>query len=489
MKPKLLILLAALVVILFLVFYFRPCLECWFNNEYKKKTERGYQCTGEKTISVETLSGSAFKAAMDSLQSNPQFERSTVKSDRTDLVQVRFVCNELIFTPKLAGNEEDQAKMRKYLRCQGFKKDKTCACSDNLELWTYQDAGDANLIEIVKDPPKDNSGQHIGGLSLNYEIAFNDTLDLRDKYISENPPAESHPNSPQNKDYAKVVTIGVSDSGVDIDPGSPLLSNGYLWTESMLTTQPCINPGENGLSNLSPDEHPKDKNGHGTFVNGIIAGAAISNNEPQPEVTNVYYRLLNIKNSDNDTFSIFNAICGLYFGAQQGVKIFNISWGFLEENKTKAHEIFQIFLKDHPEVVLIAGMGNNGKSLDHNASFWPACLAETDNRVISVGALNAKHTALAGFSNFSLSPAKMTILAPGEKIISLAPKSLQAPAQSAVDAPPPSGLAVGSGTSFATPYVTRKVAVLSLANPDPAGLKMGLTNNATTMYGFPVLNQ
>lgn len=472
MKHKFFILLAGILALFLILLLIKNCQEC---KDYPCKTEKGYVCPEYYEIKIQTHNYASMLGLTRYAPSDSTTPIIPLKDpDTTVVVKIPYVCNQIIFAPSLASPHEEI--MRKYLKCQGFKRDRTCACSDSLELWTYQEPGDANLIEVVKDPPKDASANTIGGLSLNYEI----NLDYLDTKARDSIPTAVIESNNGNS----TIKIGVSDSGVDLDSGSPIKNKGYLWKESNLSNDPCLNPGTFGLSKLTVDLNPSDIGGHGTFINGILIGAAYSNGQNQSKIP-FKLELLNIKNSDHNSFSVFDAICGLYFGLEQGVKIFNISWGFLEEKDGGASEIFKLFLRSTPpDVLLVAGTGNygngdspSGVSLDDIARFWPACLAETEPRVISVGALNEKCDGMALFSNYSFSTNRMTLFAPGEKILSLATSQ------------PPNGTplqyVVGSGTSYATPFVTRKIAGFRSNNIPANEVKTMLQTSSTTMLGIP----
>lgn len=476
MKHKFSILLAALLALLLISLWIKSCQKC---KDYPSKTKKGYVCPGYQEIKVQTLQESTMKVLFRPDSTGSTEKDTLLKLPDSDLVvnvKIPFECNQLIFAPSLSGPHAED--MRRYLECQGFKLERKCDCTDSLELWVYDDPGDANLIEVVKDPPKDVSGNSIGGLSLNYTVDF-DSLDTKNRIPLANAEIEPNKGNP-------TVKIGISDSGVDLDKNNPFHKAGYLWFNSLVQTPACIDPGQYGLSILSANQEPNDMVGHGTFINGILIGAAFSNAQKQVKIP-VKLELLNIKNSDASSFSVFDAICGLYFGVEQGIKLFNVSWGFLEEKSAGASEIFKMFLRTtSPDVLLVAGTGNygnggltHGVSLDYNARFWPASLAETEPRVISVGALNKQGDGLASFSNFSLSPSKMNILAPGEDILSLA--AGQSPTGT------PLQFLMGSGTSYATPFATRIIAVIQLNNPSAEAVKSVLQNSNSTLSGIPML--
>ncbi|MDO8367842.1 MAG: S8/S53 family peptidase [Saprospiraceae bacterium] len=429
--------------------------------------------------------------------------------------EVHFVPNQLIYMPNRKEKKFNQKKMLKFLDFHGFKPLSFCPCNDQLMI--YQGEGIAHLVS--RDPPPDPvNGNKIGGLSLNYLVEPVIISELTQQLEDNSPGLQDNSIEPiiidglestKESDPIKnryPVTIGVSDSGVDLHPNGPLIKFGYLWNKSsMLTGGSCLDPGENGLSKLTPNIQPIDKDGHGTFINGILGGGAMSDNKTQKEITDkVKLCLFNIKNSDADTFLIVDAMCGLYFAAEQGIRLFNISWGYLEEESAGSPSIFTDFLDKYPDAILVAGIGNKGNgsakkgiSLDGNARFWPACLAENHPRVISVGALNENWTEIADFSNYSSNPDRLTVLAPGENIISLAPKSLQREylkeaAHKNSDgkrkvAAEPSGYTIGCGTSYATPFVTREIAVMLAEGTKAADIKSKLQSKLKKISDIPKL--
>lgn len=428
----------------------------------KKKTPNGYVCKGYKYFSLDTMGG-IIDPKKDTILNNPNIVRDSVP----------YVCNQIIFTPSSAGNDVNVEIMRKYLSCQGFKLTRTCACNDGLELWDYQDPGDADIITIITDPPKDDQGKGIGGLSFNFEVSMGDTYDYysaRDQTKREEiEPSYSYSHIP--------ISIAITDTGVDIDEDGQLRSNQYLWDSPMTPCQPGQLLGTFGLNMLAGGNpflsEPVDLQGHGTFICGILAGMSNS--------TDVGTKLLNIKVTNGGSFSVFDAVCGIFFGINQGVKLFNLSWGYLDTiEQPEPPYIFTMLLNNLPDdVILVAGMGNNHKSLDGDLRFWPACLAETDSRFISVGAVSndAANPDMASFSNRSSFNGRMTLVAPGENITSLAPLI--------INGVHTSGYASGSGTSYATPFVTRKVAkiMVDFSTSDPVIIKAKILNNP---YSDPI---
>ena len=370
---------------------------------------------------------------------------------------VYYACNEIILQPGMDSYGDD---LRRYLRCQGFVRSEKCACSDSIELWRH-DPPDVDLIGVITDPPPPKSSGSGGGLSLNYKVGQEDFInnipiviqkEEKDKMISLQKPIDH-----SSQDSLFNVLIAITDSGVDTTNKSLLRINRYLVSPD--PSHSCgLRTGNYGQSMLRRpflQKEPVDDVGHSTFIGGILAGIASVNKQPTP---NVRLSLLNIKTTVDNTGYLFDAVCGLYFGLEQGVKVFNVSWGYLDTASTeKSPRLIKTFLSDpraKDSIVIVAALGNNGVLLNGNTRFWPACEAEYFDNVISVGASDASGY-LATSSNFktnySTTPNRMTLVAPGVDIISLVPVYLH-------PRPTPTGFARGSGTSFAAPFVTRVVA-------------------------------
>lgn len=404
-----------------------------------------------------------------------------------DSIRVEYVCNQLILDPKgLGAYAED---LRKYLRCQGLHQERKCDCTDSLELWEVnKDHPDVNLIGVIADPPPPPPGtKGVGGeLTMNYIIETDPTLVelTRPKGTSETISKGIIDQNQMPIDIQR-VKIGVTDSGMD--PTSPLMSNGYF-----LQPDPNNACGYQiwpfGQNMIDPSVEPNDQVGHGTFIGGILAGVANRTFLPNPPRR---LSLLNIKVSDGHTGSLFDAVCGLYYGLNQGVRVFNVSWGYLADLDTVVvPKLLRSFMNDPraKKSLIIAGMGNDGLKLDGNTQFWPACMAQYYPNIIAVGASdNNGHPALfnPGGSNISNIPNRMSLLAPGVDIFSLMPVSLQQETN-------PTGYGTGSGTSYATPFVTREVALNWMDNFPVNSIKTRLldpANGKVTIIGpYTVLN-
>lgn len=372
---------------------------------------------------------------------------------RDTTIRVQYECNEVILmagtvTPGRADT------LREYLERNKFEKVDSCACTEKLELWRYADVGDVDVIGVIQNPPHGASG-----VGLNYQTGENPLIG--DKDPKKPTDIGKYPNPSDST--SPTVRIAIVDTGVDIslpnlavspDPQSFLFPFLTQQTRQICKEVPYIPFGLN-VSNMATPL-PADLNGHGTQVNGIVAGypsQAGSNQAPNCDKS-IRFELVNIRFTQGDTKSgkLFDAVCGLYYALEQGAEVINVSWGYLDNTPPA---IMEPFLKEalDKNVIIVAGLGNDSIGFagpDGNSlRFWPAGFSTTWDNVISVGAANDAGS-LAIFSNRG-NPNIMNVVAPGVEIISTFPKYLQWPE---------TGFLLCTGTSFATPFVTRTVAVM-----------------------------
>ena len=392
--------------------------------------------------------------------------------------EVPYNCNEIILdpaNPKITG-------WRDYLEDQGFIKVDSCSCGNKLELWRFlknnPNDNDFNVIGIVEDPPPDVdaiAGTDPTGASLNYLLSF-EPVDL-DSIVDIGqrvPPETPCPVNP--------VKIAVVDTGVDIEGnlGNSILAD-FDWG---LTTTGVNCPDAQALGfNIPQPSTPLiDSHGHGTSVNGVVAGIPYLN-----DVTmDLPLEFLNIKVTGGaaGSGSLFKALCGLYYAIEEGANVINVSWGYMGNQDNEEIPMIARCLDAAAtkNIIVVAGMGNDHQNLNGYSKFLPASLAETNPNVISVGAIeNMVNGTRAAFSNWGANPAEMTITAPGVNVISAYPKNLQSNA---------TGIVRQSGTSFAAPHVTRTVAAIWSIDP---GLSFSdvvtiIKNTASDGGGYRILN-
>lgn len=208
----------------------------------------------------------------------------------------------------------------------------------------------------------------------------------------------------KNKDR---VVVAVLDTGIDFKQS--------FWNHEITS----------GINMLEPKLLPQDDNGHGTNVSWVI-----KNLEPQLEI-------MPIKVIPKSGFTEVAAITnGIYWAANNGAKIINISAGIISEDK----ELFRaIKYAEDKNVIIIAAAGNEGFTDKIN---YPAAFSD----VISVGAVDSEQIKLPN----SNSGPSIDVVAIGNKI---KVKGLSGKSQ------------IVSGTSIATPIVTAVVGELLLKSP------------------------
>lgn len=253
------------------------------------------------------------------------------------------------------------------------------------------------------------------------------------------------------------VIVAVVDSGVD--PTHPDLA-------ARLRTD--------GYDFVDDDADPRDENGHGTHVAGIIA-ALLNNNEGiaglAPDVTILPVRVMNERGRGAD-----RAIArGIRFAADRGAKVINLSLGATltlnaEEPSALVNDAI-VYAQQQGALVVVAA-GNDAVPL-------PNAIA-VDNPDVLVVAATDQRDRKAPFSN---SGPWIAVSAPGVNILSTMPTyevfltSDQVPRDERFRR----DYDYMSGTSQATPYVAALAALLFSANPDWSASQVAETirSNAT----------
>jgi len=166
---------------------------------------------------------------------------------------------------------------------------------------------------------------------------------------------------------------------------------------------------------------------HGTFVAGIVARSA-------PDASLMIIRCFDA----SGTGTSFDIAHGIYYAAEHGADVINMSFGMDRYNSTIAEAIGTVYYGYG--VVMTAAAGNSGAEMDRFPASHPL--------VLSVAAVDSNDF-ITEFTNYALSVA---VTAPGEDIYS--------------------SLAGGniwgwwSGTSFSTPFVSGLAALLKSMQPD-----------------------
>ena len=255
------------------------------------------------------------------------------------------------------------------------------------------------------------------------------------------------------------VIVAIVDSGVD--PTHPDLVD-RLRTD--------------GYDFVDNDSDPRDENGHGTHVAGIVA-AVLNNNEGvaglAPGVTILPVRVMDARGRGSD-----RAIArGIRFSADKGAKVINLSLGAtltLNADEPLALVNDAIVYAQQQGALVVVAAGNDAVPL-------PNAIA-VDNPDVLVVAATDERDRKAPFSN---SGPWVAVSAPGVHILSTMP-TYEVFLTS--DRLPPDerfrrNYDYMSGTSQATPYVAALAALLFSANPDwsPAQVAETIRSNATNI--------
>lgn len=243
------------------------------------------------------------------------------------------------------------------------------------------------------------------------------------------------------------VVVAVVDSGVDINHPELI---GRIWINPQEVAGNGVDDDGNGKIDdihgwnfLSDTANVEDAQGHGTAVAGIIAATPDNGLGIAGVASNA--RIMALKNSHLSGSSVYDTAEALRYATDHGAKVVNLSLGGGTLSYTL--DMAVTYARDR-DVVLVASAGNDGL---YGAVTFPA----NYEGVISVGAHRSSGER-ASFSNYG---PNVDLMAPGQDIL-----TLQA-AGTLPSQPLGTELAVMSGTSYATPFVSALAALIRGVQP------------------------
>lgn len=362
--------------------------------------------------------------------------------------------------------------LHKYLVDKGYQLKDSCACSAKLELW-YSPVGLIPDGGEVKDKGIATGWEVVRNFTIDDKLNTFEALQPLNSDLFDGKPPRPTTKYPQASSSTKKVIIAIEDSGVN--EGDAVLTP-YLYRNnpSALFCNTTIAEGRVGMNILNRlgggVSDPVDTDGHGTFISGIIAGAALptdytSDNE-NINIQQLHVKFMNARGEGGDLFS---ALCGIHYAISKGAKVINASWRVRTKSKKEDTIMRRVFCPTMDDimrdsVLIIAGAGNDTMDLDGIGKSWPAVfskavLGENDysSNVISVGAWDVSTSKIADFSNFG---SYVDVYALGIHVTSTSFDT--SPAGIITNN---SVYKTGKGTSYAAPFVTRTAAILRGLHP------------------------
>lgn len=268
--------------------------------------------------------------------------------------------------------------------------------------------------------------------------------------------ADQQPNDPQPAAPGRVLLPLITTGTPAFSPNDPLRDQQYAWGtigayQAWASTQgssavviAVIDTGAQldhpdlqaklvpGYDFVDSDSTPADGHGHGTHVSG--SAAAITNNGEGVAGTCPQCRIMPLRVlNDSGNGSLFDEVQAIYYAADHGAQVINMSLGDISTDQTEADAVNYAWNKG---VFLACAAGNQGTN--GTPAFYPAAY----DRCFAVAATTESDTR-AGFSNYG---PWVELAAPGSNIFSTWPGS---------------GYTFLSGTSMATPHVAGAAGLLA----------------------------
>jgi thermitase len=248
------------------------------------------------------------------------------------------------------------------------------------------------------------------------------------------------------------IKIAVVDTGADL--GHPALRSQIVGSTNVIGWR-----GKLGLASA------KDDNGHGTHCAGVAAASA--NAEGVSGMAPGCKLLIAKALGADGAGATSDIVRGIRWAASQGADVISLSVGGEDYSAAMRDAVKDALASG---IVVVAAMGNEGKTLKNYPAAYPG--------VIAVGATNAQDKVSA----FSTRGSWISVAAPGANILSTTPtyKVFMSRTDNGALATTYGQL---SGTSMATPLVAGVAALIKSKNPrwTPAQVKKAIERSAVPL--------
>lgn len=313
---------------------------------------------------------------------------------------------------------------------------KTCSCHRQIDLWSFGNNIDEVRVFLNGTGEKRVSSTEADG-GQNRDNFLTPNFSIGQQIIV---------NSTLGNSSGEEVIIGTIDTGIKTTHHSVYPN---LWRNENEIEGDSIDNDSNGYIDdiygvdMITFSEMSDKNGHGTHVGGTITA----------NIPNGYnIKLMPVKAfDDSGKGELFDIICAIYYAADNGANIINMSANY----KGEKSRILENAIKytERQGIMFVVSAGNGGENLN-TAKYWPARFAnaEDSTNVITVTATDATDN-LLNDANF------------GNQIVTIATRG------EGIYAPDNSGnesCDYISGTSASAPLVALSLGIEKLKKPENA---------------------
>lgn len=350
-----------------------------------------------------------------------------------EVVQSQIIIDYDLYTP------ESIIILQNLLNSLGGVETERCNCERGIAVWQF-DSDEAARDALTEIDNRSDTIETVAEVDDNDGVDGNELISL----VLGNPMFGFELRPEQVPAARQDVLVYLIDSGLNTDH----LPN----RNNLLNSAPTYNCTDVSGEGYNYEDPPRinsnfdDENGHGTFGYRAITRGLSSRIKVVP---------LKVFNEDGQG-TLFGMICAIYHAIDNGADIVNISAGYQgEENR-----ILKSAVKEAKDlgIFIVTAAGNDEKSIDTYRQY-PAVYAKDFPNVISVASQNPANGKLGKCSNHGKQT--VTMAAAGERICGYDHEGEKV---------------IRSGTSIATFYVTRNLAI-QLSTQAPSRTNPAATKN------------